>query len=95
VSPTLKKILDRIDIVELVSERVPLTRRGDDDLWGICVCSASKAATLHVRPSKRLFKSFCCGAGGDAFQFVQLSQGVTLGRSVEILAERTGVDLDG
>ncbi|MBI5865630.1 MAG: DNA primase [Planctomycetes bacterium] len=78
-------VLEATDIVDLVGERVTLHRRGRDYV-GLC--------PFHeVVPKKKLFKCFACGAGGDVFKFVMLSQRVEFREALNILAKRAGIAL--
>ena len=58
-----------IDIVEVVSERVPLKKAGKS--WkGLCPFHGEKSASFHVDRDKGLYHCFGCGAGGDGIRFV-------------------------
>jgi len=87
------KILEAVDIVDVVGESVSLTRRGKEFI-GLCPFHPDHRPSLSVSPSKQIFKCFACGAGGNAFRFVQLREKVGFGEAVAILARRAGVDLN-
>jgi len=87
-----EQIRQRVDLVELVSEHVALTRRGSD-FWGPCPFHKEKAPSFHVVPDKEMFHCFGCKVGGDVFKFVQLIEGVPFGEAVRMLADRAGVEL--
>ncbi|OZC78627.1 hypothetical protein CH251_02410 [Rhodococcus sp. 06-462-5] len=53
-----------------------------------------RTPSLHVRPSLQGFHCFGCGAGGDAFDFIQAADGVSRVESVELLANRVGLVID-
>ena len=88
-----KEILDRIDIVDLVSEHVVLRRSGRR-LIGLCPFHAEKTPSFTVRPEHGAFKCFGCGKGGDIFSFVQFRENVPFMESMRILADRAGIDLE-
>src|SRR5919202_1201341 len=47
-----------------------------------------------INPGEKLFYCFGCGEGGDAFKFVQLTEGVDFKGALEQLADRYGVQLE-
>jgi DNA primase len=85
-------ILDRVDIVDVVSEHVALKRAGRR--WvGLCPFHTEKTPSFTVSPERSLFKCFGCGRGGDVFTFVQLSENVPFIEAMRMLADRAGVEL--
>ena len=86
------QVLDATDIVEVIGERVSLTRKGKDFV-GLCPFHSDSKPSMYVSPTKRIFKCFACGAGGDVIKFVQLSQRVEFREALGILAKRAGLDL--
>ncbi len=89
---TLEEIRARTDIVELISSRVPLRRAGAD-FKACCPFHNEKTPSFIVSPSRRTFHCFGCGAAGDVFKFVMLSDGATFPDAVKLLAQRCGVSL--
>jgi DNA primase len=90
----LKKgeILNRVDIVDVVSEYVALKQRGRR--WvGLCPFHSEKTPSFTVTPDLGLFKCFGCGKGGDVFSFIQYRENVPFIEAMQILADRAGVDL--
>lgn len=86
------QILDRVDIVDLISQYVSLKRRGKR--WvGLCPFHQEKTPSFTVSPERSAFKCFGCGLGGDVFTFVQQHENVTFVEAMQILADRVGVDL--
>lgn len=86
------RVLDRTDIVEVVSEHVTLKRSGRR-LVGLCPFHAEKTPSFTVTPEMGLFKCFGCGKGGDVFTFVQERENVPFMEALRMLAERAGVEL--
>lgn len=89
-----ERVRDAIDMVELVSARVALSRRGHDDWWGCCPFHDERSASFHVRAGEKLYKCFGCGAGGDAFNYVMETEGVGFKEALELLAERFRVVIE-
>ncbi|MCH7812449.1 MAG: DNA primase [Planctomycetes bacterium] len=87
-----EEIRQRVDLVELVSEHVALTRSGRS-FRGLCPFHREKTPSFHVIPDKLIFHCFGCKAGGDAFKFVQLREGLSFGEAVRFLADRAGIEM--
>lgn len=82
----------RIDIIDVVSETVNLTRKGNR-YWGICPFHAEKTPSFSVSAEKKMFYCFGCHAGGNMFSFVMKRDGVDFKEAVQILAARAGVKI--
>lgn len=93
------RILDEIrnsprnTIVEVISEHLRLDRKGKDFV-GLCPFHSDTRPSMYVSPSKGIFKCFACGAGGDAFKFLQLREGLSFPQAVERLAQRAQITLE-
>ena len=88
----LETIKDRLDIVDLVSERVPLKRRGRNYV-GLCPFHSEKTPSFTVSPEKQMFYCFGCGAGGDAITFWMKIENLDFSDAVKDLADRLGIEL--
>ncbi|MGA9525530.1 MAG: DNA primase, partial [Myxococcaceae bacterium] len=89
----IQEVLDRVDIVAVVSRHVELKKSGRS-LKGKCPFHQEKSASFYVTPEMRRFKCFGCQAGGDAIAFIQRYLGKTFVDSVRDLAREAGVDLE-
>ena len=88
----LQEILQRTDLIQLVSEQVTLQKRGRSYV-GLCPFHQEKTPSFTVDPDKGLFYCFGCQAGGSAFSYVQKMENLTFTEAVEHLAERSGIKL--
>ena len=87
-----RQILDRVEVLDVVSEHVTLKRRGRR--WvGLCPFHTEKTPSFTVTPEMGLFKCFGCGKGGDVFSFVQLRENIPFIEAMRMLADRAGVEL--
>ncbi|HBB30814.1 MAG TPA: DNA primase [Cyanobacteria bacterium UBA8803] len=66
---TIDQVKQRADIVDVISERVVLRKRGKDYL-GLCPFHEEKTPSFSVSPSKQMYYCFGCGAGGTAINFL-------------------------
>lgn len=89
---TLEDVKRANDIVELISEYVPLKKSGNK-YRGLCPFHIEKTPSFYVDPEKQLFHCFGCNAGGDVISFVMIKEGVDFAEAVRILARRKGIEL--
>jgi DNA primase len=88
----LERVLERTDIVELVSRHVELKKAGNN-LMGLCPFHHEKTPSFSVSPDKQLYHCFGCGKGGGAFQFLMDHDGLSFPEAVEMLAEKAGLEM--
>ncbi len=84
------KVLEATDIVAIIGERVRLVRKGKDYL-GLCPFHPDHKPSMAVSPTKRIFKCWSCGAGGDVIRFVEKIERVDFRAALNKLAERAGI----
>ncbi len=87
---TKEEIKRRIDIVELISQYVPLTKAGRR-FKARCPFHEEKTPSFFVDPAAGLWHCFGCGAGGDVFSFLEQIEGISFPEAGERLAERCGL----
>jgi DNA primase len=80
------------DIVALISESVPLKKKGKDFL-GLCPFHQEKTPSFTVSAAKQMFYCFGCHTGGDVIGFVMKHERMTFGEAVQVLADRAGIRL--
>lgn len=91
-SSILDEIKSRLDIVDVISEYVPLKKAGQN--WrGLCPFHTEKTPSFMVSPSKQIFHCFGCGTGGDVFTFLVKYEDLSFQESLNILAKKAGVTL--
>ena len=83
----------RLDILEVVGQRVPLQRSGRS-YKGNCPFHQERTPSFHVFPERQSWRCFgACATGGDAIGFVMRSENLEFGEAIRELAWRTGVQL--
>ena len=85
-------IKDRLDIVDVVSQYVPLKKSGSN-YWGLCPFHDDKKPSMSVSPSRGIYKCFSCGAGGDALNFLVKIQNKEYKDVILELADKYGIEL--
>jgi DNA primase len=88
------EIKSRLDIVELVSEQVPLRKSGSS-YSGFCPFHPnSRTPAFVVFPNTQTWRCFgACAEGGDIFSYVMKKQGWDFKETLRYLADRAGVEL--
>ena len=89
---TLQQIRDRIDLLDVISRYVTLTKTGQN-YKGLCPFHSEKSPSFSVSPSRQMFHCFGCGVGGDAFTFLMKREGLGFMEAVQDLAKLSGVTL--
>ncbi|WP_293347085.1 MULTISPECIES: DNA primase [unclassified Microcoleus] len=66
---TIEEVKQRADIVDVISGRVILKKRGKEFV-GLCPFHDEKSPSFTVNQAKQMYYCFGCGAGGNAFKFL-------------------------
>lgn len=88
----LDEIKSKNDIVDIVSQYVVLKRTGRNYM-GLCPFHKEKSGSFCVSPDKQIFHCFGCGVGGNVFHFISKIENLNFKETVEMLANRAGVEL--
>ncbi len=91
-SSLLQEIKDRLSIVAVVGESVPLKPAGRNHR-GLCPFHGEKTPSFMVNDEKQIFHCFGCGEGGDIFRYVMKREGLNFPEAVRMLSDRAGVRL--
>ncbi len=86
----LDELIARTDLVDLVSESVRLTKKGNS-YWGCCPFHSEKTPSFHVVPDRQIYKCFGCGKGGGAVNFIMELENLSFRDAVAVLAKRAGM----
>ena len=89
----INEIIDKTDMVGLVSEFVTLQKRGKN-YFGLCPFHADQTPSFSVSPSKKIAKCMSCGEGGNPINFLRKIKNVSFEEACFLLADRVGVQLE-
>ncbi len=89
---TVRKVKDKLSIVDVVSQYVKLERAGSA-LRARCPFHSERTPSFFVSPDRGTYHCFGCNVGGDIFSFVEQIEGLDFKGALKILAEKAGVPL--
>lgn len=90
--PTIDRILEAANIVDVVSEFVTLRKRGVNYV-GLCPFHADKSPSFYVSPAKNICKCFACGAGGSPVHFIMNHEQLSYFEALRFLAKKYNIEI--
>jgi len=89
----ISEIIEKNDIVDVISEYMTLKRSGTN-YSALCPFHSEKTPSFSVSATKQIFNCFGCGVGGNVITFIQRIEKMEFVEAVKLLAERAGVQLE-
>lgn len=86
------QIREKIDIVGLISEYLPLKKMGRN-FTTVCPFHNENSPSFVVSPERQIWHCFGCGKGGDAYTFLMEYENLEFIEALRILAKKAGVEL--
>lgn len=90
--PTIDRILDVSNIVDVVSDFVTLRKRGVNYV-GLCPFHTDKSPSFYVSPAKNICKCFACGEGGTAVHFIMKHEQLSYFDALRFLAKKFNIEI--
>ena len=90
--PTIDRILDAANIVDVVSEFVTLRKRGVNYV-GLCPFHDDRSPSFYVSPAKNICKCFACGEGGTAVHFIMKHEQLNYYDALRYLARKYNIEI--
>jgi len=90
--PTVQRIIEAAEIVDVVSDFVSLKKRGVNYL-GNCPFHNEKTPSFTVSPAKGIYKCFGCGKAGNAVGFVMEHEHLTFPDALKWLAKKYHIEV--
>jgi len=88
----IDELLDRVDLVEVVDQRVKLKRSGKN-YSACCPFHEEKTPSFTVSPDKQFYYCFGCGASGNAVGFLMDYERLGFPEAVEQLSHLQGLEV--
>jgi len=88
----IEEIKDRADIIDIISEYVPLTAAGKN-FKGLCPFHEEKTPSFMVSRERQTFKCFGCNEAGDIFTFLMKHEKMTYPEAIGFVAAKYGVTI--
>jgi DNA primase len=88
----IAQVRQAADIVDFIAQVTPLKLAGKS-YKGLCPFHREKTPSFTVDRGKGLFHCFGCGAGGDVFKFLSMTERFNFPEAVEYVAARVGIEL--
>jgi DNA primase len=85
-------LLNRVDIVDVVSRHVQL-KKGGANYLGLCPFHGEKTPSFTVSPAKQFYHCFGCGAHGNAIGFLMAYSSLGYVDAVKELAGSAGLEV--
>lgn len=88
----LDELIDRSDIVDVVSSYVTLSRKGGN-YFGLCPFHNEKTGSFSVSPDKQIYYCFGCHHGGGVIHFIMEIENLDFPDAVRFLAKRANMEV--
>ncbi len=88
----IDEVRERANIVQVISEYLPLTKRGQNHL-GLCPFHSEKTPSFTVSETKGIYYCFGCNATGNVITFLMKRDGMSFPDAVRSLARRYGITI--
>ncbi|MBQ0016309.1 MAG: DNA primase [Bacteroidales bacterium] len=89
---TIDKIMDAVQIVDVISDYVSLKKRGANYI-GCCPFHNEKTPSFYVSQTKGIYKCFGCGESGNAVGFLMKHEHYTYPEALRFLANRYHIEI--
>lgn len=90
---TLNEIRNNLDIVEIISNYLPLTSKGKN-YFGVCPFHDDHSPSMSVSKEKQIYTCFSCGATGNVFKFIQDYENISFLEAVKKCADIAHIQVD-
>ena len=87
----IDELVERNDIVDVVSGYVRLSKRSGANQFGLCPFHSEKTPSFAVNQEKQIYHCFGCGKGGSVINFIMEIENLGYRDAVAFLARRVGM----
>ena len=90
---TVDKIMEAVNIVDVVGEFVNLRKAGVN-YKGLCPFHDDTTPSFMVSPARQICKCFACGEGGNAVNFLMKHEQITYPEALRWLAKKYNIEIE-
>ena len=90
---TLNEIRNNLDIVEVISNYLPLSSKGKN-YFGVCPFHDDHSPSMSVSKEKQIYTCFSCGATGNVFKFIQDYENISFMEAVKKCADMASISIN-
>ena len=84
-------IRSKVDIVDVIGERIPLVARGKN-FFGVCPFHDDSNPSMCVSREKQIYTCFSCHATGNVYTFLMNYEHIDFKEALKYLGDKVGVD---
>jgi len=88
----IQEVLERNDIVDVISEYVNLQKSGKE-YKGLCPFHSEKTPSFMVNREKQVYHCFGCGVSGNVITFIMNMENIDFSEAIKYLAEKCGLNI--
>ena len=85
------QIRNKVDIVDIIGERIPLVSKGKN-FFGICPFHDDSNPSMCVSREKQIYTCFSCHATGNVFTFLMNYEHMDFKSTLKYLGDKVGID---
>ena len=86
------KVLENVDIVDVVKRYVDLVPKGKN-LFGVCPFHDDHSPSMSVSREKQIYNCFTCHEGGNAIKFIEKYKRISSIEAAKFLAQEYHIDI--
>ena len=87
-------IRSKVDIVDIIGERIPLVARGKN-FFGVCPFHDDTNPSMSVSREKQIYTCFSCHATGNVFTFLMDYEHMDYKQVLKYLGDKVGINTNG
>lgn len=85
------EIRSKVDIVDIIGERIPLVAKGKN-FFGVCPFHDDTNPSMSVSREKQIYTCFSCHATGNVFTFLMNYEHIDFKEALKYLGDKVGID---
>ena len=89
---TINRVLEEVDIFEVISQYVDLKKRGKN-YFGLSPFRSETKPSFSVAPDKNMWYDFGSGQGGNSVQFLIEYEKISFSEAIRSLAEKYNIEI--